>query len=98
MTRKRGIRYGEHPRRGRLSAQPERADGSSCPRQPPCGRTKDGVEALAKARAEHFDLVISDILLPRMDGFEFVRQMRNIPASALTPVTVSYTHLTLPTI
>ena len=47
---------------------------------------KDGVEALAKARAEHFDLVISDILLPRMDGFEFVRQMRNIPASALTPV------------
>lgn len=47
---------------------------------------KDGVEALAKARAEHFDLVISDILLPRMDGFEFVRQMHNIPASALTPV------------
>lgn len=47
---------------------------------------KDGVEALAKARAEHFDLVISDILLPRMDGFEFVRQMRSIPASALTPV------------
>jgi signal transduction histidine kinase/CheY-like chemotaxis protein len=36
----------------------------------------DGSEALALARAEHPDLVITDILMPTMDGYEFVRQLR----------------------
>ncbi|HWH76635.1 MAG TPA: response regulator, partial [Candidatus Binatus sp.] len=36
----------------------------------------DGSEALVKARFEHPDLVITDILMPTMDGFEFVRQLR----------------------
>jgi PAS domain S-box-containing protein len=36
----------------------------------------DGREALAAAHAEHPDLVITDVLMPVMDGYEFVRQLR----------------------
>jgi two-component system cell cycle sensor histidine kinase/response regulator CckA len=46
----------------------------------------DGEEALAKARAEHPDLIITDILMPAMDGYEFVRELRADPAIAQTPV------------
>ncbi len=46
----------------------------------------DGAEALAIVRAEHPDLVIADILMPTMDGYEFVRRIRADPAIAATPV------------
>ena len=46
----------------------------------------DGIEALERVRAEHPDLVITDILMPTMDGYEFVRQLRSDPAIAMTPV------------
>ena len=39
----------------------------------------DGVDGLEAARAENPDLVISDILMPSMDGFEFVRRLRADP-------------------
>ena len=45
-----------------------------------------GREALEAARAEHPDLVITDILMPTMDGFEFVRQLRLEPPTAAVPV------------
>jgi PAS domain S-box-containing protein len=46
----------------------------------------DGAEALRLLRAEHPDLLISDILLPKMDGYELVRQMRLDPAISATSV------------
>lgn len=46
----------------------------------------DGAEALARVHADRPDLVIADILMPTMDGFEFVRQLRADPAIAGTPV------------
>ena len=46
----------------------------------------DGAEALATARAEHPDLIIADIIMPTMDGYELVRQVRADPAIAQTPV------------
>jgi PAS domain S-box-containing protein len=46
----------------------------------------DGAEALALVQSRRPHLVISDILMPSMDGYEFVRQMRAIPAVAATPV------------
>jgi signal transduction histidine kinase/CheY-like chemotaxis protein len=44
----------------------------------------DGAEALRVAHAEHPQLAISDILMPTMDGFEFVRQLRASPELAHT--------------
>ena len=37
-------------------------------------------------RAENPDLIITDILMPTMDGYEFVRQLRADPDFASTPV------------
>ncbi len=38
---------------------------------------RDGVEALALAAGEKPDLVILDVMLPRMDGFEVCRRLRS---------------------
>src|SRR5476651_1291548 len=46
----------------------------------------DGSEALQIARAERPDLIISDILMPTMDGFEFVRQLRADPSISQSKV------------
>src|SRR5574340_1564312 len=44
----------------------------------------DGEEALSVALAVTYNLIILDILLPRMDGFEVCRQVRN--QKRLTPI------------
>lgn len=36
----------------------------------------DGLGGLEAARAEAFDLILSDVLMPHMDGVEFLRQLR----------------------
>ena len=46
----------------------------------------DGKEALDTLAEISPDLVISDILMPTVDGYEFVRRMRETPALAATPV------------
>ena len=46
----------------------------------------DGAQALAVVHAERPELVISDILMPTVDGFEFVRRLRADPAVAHTKV------------
>ena len=46
----------------------------------------DGAEALRVIRAEHPDLVVTDVLMPSMDGYEFVRQLRADPTTAPTRV------------
>ncbi|ANQ84657.1 putative signaling protein [Azoarcus olearius] len=46
----------------------------------------DGADALALVREHHPDLVICDILMPTMDGYEFVRQLRADPDLAATEV------------
>src|SRR5919201_3519343 len=56
----------------------------------------DGAEALAAARAEHPDLVIADILMPTMDGYELVRQLRADPSVARTPVIYYTAHFLEP--
>ncbi|HZJ44702.1 MAG TPA: ATP-binding protein [Pyrinomonadaceae bacterium] len=47
---------------------------------------RGGAEALKKAAAEEFDIVLSDISMPLMDGFEFLRQLRTIPGQQDVPV------------
>lgn len=46
----------------------------------------DGAEGLARTRGERPDLVISDFVMPGMDGFEFIRILRTLPGLAGTPV------------
>jgi two-component system cell cycle sensor histidine kinase/response regulator CckA len=48
----------------------------------------DGSEALELARAGQPDLVILDLLMPKMDGFEFVHRLRADPAIARTRVII----------
>jgi PAS domain S-box-containing protein len=50
----------------------------------------DGREGLATARAARPDLVITDVLMPVMDGYELGRQLRLDPATTAIPV-VFYT-------
>ena len=49
----------------------------------------DGAAALELVRAERPDLVIADIIMPTMDGYEFVHQLRADPAVAATTVIFS---------
>ncbi len=46
----------------------------------------DGAEALDLVRAEHPDLVITDILMPAIDGYELVNRLRAEPSLADTRV------------
>ena len=52
----------------------------------------DGREGLEIVRAEHPVLVITDILMPTMDGYEFVRQLRDDPALVHTNVIFCTAH------
>ncbi|WP_151634155.1 EAL domain-containing protein [Noviherbaspirillum aerium] len=45
-----------------------------------------GAEALEQAAKGRPDLVITDILMPNMDGYEFVTRLRAMPSVAATPV------------
>jgi len=52
----------------------------------------NGIEGLALARAEIPDLVISDVLMPVMDGYEFVRRLRAEPQLANVVVVFHTAH------
>jgi two-component system chemotaxis sensor kinase CheA len=46
----------------------------------------DGADAIAQLRAEPVDVVVSDIEMPRLDGFELLRAMRSDERLAEIPV------------
>src|SRR5260221_14294621 len=46
----------------------------------------NGAEALERVRADRPDLVITDILMPTMDGYEFVGHLKADPDLASIPV------------
>jgi pilus assembly protein CpaE len=46
----------------------------------------DGQSALAQARGDPPDLVISDVMMPGMDGYELCRQLRSNPSTSFVPV------------
>src|SRR3954469_11944584 len=46
----------------------------------------DGLAALEMALAQPVELVLSDVMMPRMDGFELVRALRAEPRTARLPI------------
>ncbi len=48
----------------------------------------DGEEALRLARAEPLDLVLLDVVMPKLEGFEVLRLLKEDPATARIPVIV----------
>lgn len=54
----------------------------------------DGCEALKLADSERFDLVITDVNMPNMDGITLVRELRARPAYRYVPLLVLTTEAT----
>jgi len=46
---------------------------------------RSGAEALALARRKNFDLVVSDISMPEMDGYQLLQKLRELPSMANIP-------------
>ncbi len=54
----------------------------------------DGVEALGKAKSQTFDLVISDVNMPKMDGLTLIKELRKLPAFKFIPMLMLTTEST----
>jgi len=54
----------------------------------------DGREALAAARGEAFDVVVTDVNMPNMDGIELVQELRGLPAYRYVPLLILTTEAT----
>jgi CheY-like chemotaxis protein len=51
-----------------------------------CVTAMDGLEAIAKANDERPDLVLMDVVMPRMNGFEACKRMRQQDATREVPI------------
>lgn len=47
-----------------------------------------GTEGLRLARERHFDLILVDVMMPDIDGYEVCRRLRADPATANIPVVI----------
>jgi two-component system, chemotaxis family, chemotaxis protein CheY len=61
---------------------------------PEVEQAADGCEALQKAEAGKFDLVITDVNMPRMDGITLVRELRGLETYRYVPLLVLTTEAT----
>lgn len=50
--------------------------------------TEDGVEALDSAQNNHYDLIITDVNMPNMDGLTLISKVRELAAYRFTPLLV----------
>ena len=47
---------------------------------------KDGEQGLTLAREKHPDLILLDVMMPKMDGFEVCRNLKNDPTCPFIPI------------
>jgi diguanylate cyclase (GGDEF)-like protein len=48
----------------------------------------DGEEGLAEVAARQPDLIVTDVMMPRMDGYEMIRRVRSDPRTRFIPVII----------
>ena len=46
----------------------------------------DGVDALGKAKSQTFNLVVTDVNMPNMDGISLIKELRTLPSYKFTPL------------
>ncbi|MGA7155361.1 MAG: response regulator [Acidobacteriaceae bacterium] len=46
----------------------------------------DGKDGLAKITGEAFDMIITDLNMPQMDGIDLIRAARKLPGYAFVPI------------
>lgn len=46
----------------------------------------DGLDGISKLNAGQFDLIVTDLNMPRMDGLTMIRELRKMPAHMGVPV------------
>lgn len=55
------------------------------------GEAEDGVEGLSRCREWRPDIVLLDIMMPKMDGYEVVRRIRALDSGGTLPVVIAIT-------
>ena len=48
----------------------------------------DGEEGLSRAQRGQFDVVLTDVNMPRKDGISLIRDLRTLPGYRFTPILV----------
>jgi CheY-like chemotaxis protein len=48
----------------------------------------DGEEGIYMAKAEHPDLIITDVAMPKLDGMEMIKHIRSEPQGANIPILI----------
>jgi two-component system response regulator PilR (NtrC family) len=51
---------------------------------------EDGVKALAKCRRQKYDLIITDLKMPKMDGIEFLKAVKEVSPESLVILITAY--------
>ena len=49
---------------------------------------RDGIEAVQKAKSEHPDIILMDVMMPRMNGLEATLRIRENPETADIPIII----------
>jgi putative two-component system response regulator len=55
-------------------------------------QAENGIDGLEKVRKSHFDLIITDVDMPEMDGFTFCKTLRDEAIAKATPVVILSSH------
>ena len=55
---------------------------------------ENGEQAVDRVSKDTFDLVITDLIMPEMDGISLTREIRNMPCHQLTPILILTTEST----
>ena len=54
----------------------------------------DGMDAMSKLKGQELHLFLTDVNMPRMDGFEFTRKLRAMPEYKFVPIVLLTTEST----